>query len=120
MPKKEELTTEQQLQELLAAKQQEEEEKRKQKESDIKSAFWYALVLFVFCGMLSLGIKGVQIYNEHLVNNHSFWVIFKDFFTLTRWNANFWGWLILSLFGLFGIFYTRKELKKLNQSENTV
>jgi hypothetical protein len=118
--KMKELTDAQQLQELLAAKQQAEAEENKRKKREYNFLFWTTPIASLFCGAVSLVPKSMQIYNEHLVNNHSFWVIFKDFFTLTGWNFNFWGWLIISLLALWIFSYTKKELQKLNQPENTV
>ena len=117
---KEKLTTEQQPQELLAAKQKAEAEENKRKKREYTYLLWGLPIASLVCGAVSLVPKGTQIYNKHLLKNHSFWVIFKDFFTLTGWNANFWAWLVLSLLALWIFSYIKKELKKLNQKEKSV
>jgi hypothetical protein len=93
-----ELTDAQQLQKFLVSKQQAETEENKRKKREYTFYCWSSLIFSPICGATSLGIKVTQIYNEHLVSNHSFLVIFKDFFTLSIWNFIFYGLLFISLF----------------------
>jgi len=61
-----------------------------------------------------------SLFNEHIVKNHSFWIILKDFIIPADYNFAFYALLFASLFFFWGFFYVRKELKKLNQQENSV
>src|SRR6185312_3025380 len=109
MPEKEEkLTTEQQLKELLAAKQQAEAEENKRKKREYTFYLWASLVFFLIFGTLSLGLKSAHIYNEHIVKNHSFWIILKDFIIPADYNFAFYALLFASLFFFWGFFYVRK------------
>ena len=118
--KMQELTDAQQLQEFLAAKQQAAAEENKRKKREYTFYYWALPVFSLIFGALSLGLKGNQIYNDHLVNKHSLGVILRDFFVWADYNFAFYVLLFTSLLPLWLFSYIRKELKKLNQSENPV
>jgi hypothetical protein len=99
-----------QLKELLEFKQKEEAEKNKQKELDYKQTLYSAWFMFVGPGALAMFLKSIMFYNTY-EKRDDVWITLKKqftFFNPLNW-VFFWGWIILSLFGLFGISYFSRE-----------
>lgn len=115
-----ELTDAQQLQELLAAKQQAAAEENKRKKREYTFYLWGSpIISVVFAGFATL-FKFLQIRDEHRGNNYKIFPIVKSFFVFSVPNSAFYGLLSVSLLLLWGFFVFKKELKKLNQQENSV
>ena len=118
--KMKELTTEQQMQEFLVVKQQEAAEENKRKKREYTFYLWITpIISALFAGFAAL-FKFLQIRDKHRVNNYKILPIVKSFFIFSFPNFAFYGLLSVSLLLLWGFLVFKRELKKLNQPENTV